>query len=68
MYFDSIPEIKYEGPQSTNPFAFKYYDANKVSIYFKELINNVKEKKYKKNFFQILNIFKVVIGVINQLI
>ena len=29
-YFANIPEIKFEGKESTNPFAFKYYDAEKV--------------------------------------
>ncbi len=29
-FFDSIPTIKYEGPKSKNPLAFKYYDADKV--------------------------------------
>lgn len=28
-YFDHIDPIKYEGPDSTNPLAFKYYDANR---------------------------------------
>ncbi len=28
--FQNIPVIPYEGPDSKNPFAFKYYDANKV--------------------------------------
>ena len=28
--FDSIPTIKYEGPKSKNPLAFKYYDPDKV--------------------------------------
>lgn len=28
--FKNIPIIPYEGPKSTNPFAFKYYDANKI--------------------------------------
>jgi len=28
-YFDGIEKIKYEGPTSKNPLAFKYYDANK---------------------------------------
>jgi xylose isomerase len=28
--FKNIPEIKYEGPQSKNPFSFKYYDPEKV--------------------------------------
>ena len=32
MYFENIPEIKYEGPQSKNPFAFKFYDAEKVIL------------------------------------
>ena len=29
-YFPSVPEIKYEGRESDNPFAFKWYDADKV--------------------------------------
>lgn len=29
-YFKNIEKIKYEGSSSTNPFAFKYYDADKV--------------------------------------
>ncbi len=29
-YFPAIGKINYEGPDSDNPFAFKYYDANKV--------------------------------------
>ena len=28
--FKNIPEIKYEGPDSKNPFAFKYYDPDRV--------------------------------------
>jgi len=28
-YFN-LPKVKYEGPESKNPFAFKYYDAEKV--------------------------------------
>ena len=28
--FENIPEIKYEGPESKNPFAFKYYDPERV--------------------------------------
>ena len=32
MFFPNIPVIPYEGPQSTNPMAFKYYDANKVIL------------------------------------
>ena len=28
--FNSIPTIKYEGPKSKNPLAFKYYDADRV--------------------------------------
>ena len=30
MYFENIPKINYEGPKSKNPFAFKFYDAEKV--------------------------------------
>lgn len=28
-FFSAIPEIKYEGKNSTNPFAFKYYDKDR---------------------------------------
>ena len=28
--FKGIPAIKYEGPESKNPLAFKFYDADKV--------------------------------------
>ena len=28
-YFSKIPEVKFEGEESTNPFAFKFYDENK---------------------------------------
>ena len=28
--FNNIPKIQYEGKNSTNPLAFKYYDANRV--------------------------------------
>ena len=30
MYFPDIPVIKYEGPKSENPLAFKYYDPDRV--------------------------------------
>ena len=29
-FFDKIPEIKYEGTETDNPFAFRWYDENKV--------------------------------------
>jgi xylose isomerase len=29
-YFPKVPKIKFEGPKSTNPLAFKYYDAEKL--------------------------------------
>ena len=29
-FFKDIPDIKYEGPESTNPLAFKYYNADEV--------------------------------------
>src|SRR6476619_6575969 len=29
-YFKSIGEIKYEGPESDNPLAFRWYDEKKV--------------------------------------
>lgn len=28
-YFENIPQIVYEGPQSKNPYAFKYYEADR---------------------------------------
>ncbi len=31
-YFKSIPQIKYEGKDSTNPLAFKFYDADRVIL------------------------------------
>ncbi len=29
-YFQGVPKIAYEGPESDNPLAFKYYDENRV--------------------------------------
>jgi xylose isomerase len=29
-YFKDIPPVKYEGPDSKNPFAYRYYDKDKV--------------------------------------
>jgi len=29
-YFDSIPQIQFEGKESKNPFAYKFYDAKRV--------------------------------------
>ncbi len=29
-YFEAVPMVKYEGPKSKNPFAFKFYDSEKV--------------------------------------
>ena len=29
-YFKNVPEVKYEGPKSTNPFAYKFYDKDRV--------------------------------------
>lgn len=29
-YFENIPQIVYEGPQSKNPYAFKYYEADRL--------------------------------------
>ena len=31
-YFKNIPEIKYEGENSSNPLAFKFYDEDKVVL------------------------------------
>ena len=28
-YFEHIPAVRYEGPQSDNPLAFHHYDRNK---------------------------------------
>lgn len=29
-YFKNVPNVKYEGPKSNNPFAYKFYDADRV--------------------------------------
>jgi len=29
-YFPTVSKIEYEGPESTNPLAFKYYNADEV--------------------------------------
>ena len=29
-FFKDIPQIKYEGPESDNPLAFRWYDENKI--------------------------------------
>ena len=31
-YFKGVGKIAYEGPESDNPLAFKYYDANQVVL------------------------------------
>ncbi|EHK90667.1 xylose isomerase [Aggregatibacter actinomycetemcomitans] len=31
-YFNKIDNVRYEGADSTNPFAYKYYDANQVIL------------------------------------
>ena len=31
-FFDSIPQVTYEGPKSKNPYAFKYYDPERVIL------------------------------------
>jgi xylose isomerase len=31
-HFESIPKIKYEGPESKNPLTFKFYDADRVIL------------------------------------
>ena len=31
-YFNNIDKVRYESPDSTNPFAYKYYDANQVIL------------------------------------
>ena len=30
QFFESISKIKYEGPSSTNPFSFKYYNPDEM--------------------------------------
>ena len=29
-FFPSVQEIKFEGKESTNPLAFRYYEANRI--------------------------------------
>ena len=31
-FFKNIPKIKYEGPNSTNEFAFRHYDPDEVIL------------------------------------
>ncbi|MBS0350182.1 MAG: xylose isomerase, partial [Proteobacteria bacterium] len=31
-YFTNIPHIRYEGPESSNPFAYRYYNPNQVIL------------------------------------
>ena len=31
-YFGSIAPIKYEGPESENPLAYRYYDKNRLVL------------------------------------
>ena len=30
QFFNNVNKIQFEGPDSTNPFAFRYYDENQV--------------------------------------
>ena len=30
MYFENIPVIPYEGPQSANPLSFKFYNPEQI--------------------------------------
>lgn len=30
IYFPNVPEVKYEGTKTKNPFAFRYYDADRL--------------------------------------
>ncbi|MGI6726715.1 MAG: xylose isomerase [Christensenellales bacterium] len=39
--FKNLPQIKYEGPKSRNPLAFKHYDAERV-IYGKKMKDHLK--------------------------
>ena len=32
VYFPTVNKIAYEGPQSTNPFAFKYYNPDEIVL------------------------------------
>jgi len=29
-YYPGIPKVKYEGPQSDNPFAYKFYNPEEI--------------------------------------
>src|ERR1700741_3127380 len=31
-YFEHLPAVRHEGPQSDNPFAYRYYDPDKVVL------------------------------------
>ena len=32
QFFNNVSTIKFEGPNSTNPFAFRYYDENQLVL------------------------------------
>ena len=40
-YFDFVDQVKYEGPESKNPLAFKFYDAER-EIYGKKMKDHLK--------------------------
>ena len=29
-YFPNVPKVKYEGPKTDNPFAFRFYEADRI--------------------------------------
>jgi xylose isomerase len=31
-YFEHLPAVRYEGPESDNPFAFRHYDRDKLVL------------------------------------
>ena len=47
-YFPGIDQIKYEGPDSKNPMAFKWYDP-------KQVVLGKSMKEYTKSKFEFFN-------------
>ncbi len=44
QFFNNVSKIKYEGANSTNPLAFRYYDENQV-VLGKTMKEHLKLKK-----------------------
>ena len=55
-YFPGIGKIKFEGVESKNPMAFRYYDAEKVVIQYEKKVEINSEEEQKNSRGTILKI------------